>query len=156
MSAVSKVLILGRVEMDKKLSEVEEKVRAAEEEVWIRQAARCSSGHDQLNANSVEEEEDKIHNIISQEQEVVDSIQVKELELESLTEALLKSKKMASELRVCHVSSVTHQQEVELKAELKEVVEAWQREKVEMEDDLSLERERVAKLAIDAQEDEAN
>jgi len=54
------------------------------------------------------------------------------------------------------VSSVTHQQEVELKAELKELVEAWQREKVEMEDDLSLERECVAKLAIDAQEDEAN
>ena len=156
VSAVSKVLILGRVEMDKKCSEVEEKVRAAEEEVWIRQAARCSSGYDQLNANSVEEEEDKDHKIRSQEQEVVDNIQVKELELESLTEALVKSKKMASELRVCHVSSVTHQQEVELKAELKELVEAWQREKVEMEDDLSLERERVAKLAFDAQEDEAN
>ena len=156
VSAVSKVLILGRVEMDKKCSEVEEKVRAAEEEVWIRQAARCSSRHDQLNANSVEEEEDKNHKIRSQEQEVVDNIQVKELELESLTEALVKSKKMASELRVCHVSSVTHQQEVELKSELKEVVEAWQREKVEMEDDLSLERERVAKLAIDAQEDESN
>ena len=155
VSAVSKVLILGRVEMDKKCSEVEEKVRAAEEEVWIRQAARCSSGHDQLNANSIEEEEDKHHKIRSQEQEVVDNIQVKELELESLTEALVKSKKMASELRVCHVSSVTHQQEVELKAELKELVEAWQREKVEMEDDLSLERECVAKLAIDAQEDEA-
>ena len=43
-----------------------------------------------------------------------------------------------------------------MKAELKELVEAWQREKVEMEDDLSLERERVAKLAFDAQEDEAN
>ena len=156
VSAVSKVLILGRVEMDKKCSEVEEKVRAAEEEVWIRQAARCSSGYDQLNASSVEEEEDKNHKIRSQEQEVVDNIQVKELELESLTEALVKSKKMASELRVCHVSSVTHQQEVELKSELKEVVEAWQREKVEMEDDLLLERERVAKLAIDAQEDEAN
>ena len=158
VSAVSKVLILGRVEMDKKCSEVEEKVRAAEEEVWIRQAARarCSSGYDQLNANSVEEEEDKNHKIRSQEQEVVDNIQVKELELESLTEALVKSKKMASELRVCHVSSVTHQQEVELKAELKELVEAWQREKVEMEDELSLERERVAKLAFDAQEDEAN
>ena len=94
--------------------------------------------------------------MISQQQEVVDNIQVKELELESLTEALVKRKKMASKLRVCHVSSVTHQQEVELKAELKEVVEAWQREKVEMEDDLSLERERVAKLAIDAQEDEEN
>ena len=87
---------------------------------------------------------------------MVDKIQVKELELESLTEALVKSKKMASELRVCHVSSVTHQQEVELKAELKELVEAWQREKVEMEDELSLEKERVAKLAIDAQEDEEN
>merc|ERR1719357_2322027 len=156
VSAVSKVLILGRVEMDKKWSEVEEKVRAAEEEVWIRQAARCSSRHDQLNANSVEEEEDKNHKIRSQEQEVVDNIQVKELELESLTEALVKSKKMASELRVCHVSSMTHQQEVELKAELKEVVEAWQREKAEMEDELLLERERVAKLAFDAQEDEAN
>ena len=156
VSAVSKVLILGRVEMDKKCLEVEEKMRAAEEEVWIRQAARCSSGHDQLNANSVEEEEDENHKIRSQEQEVVDNIQVKELELESLTEALVKSKKMASELRVCHVSSVTHQQEVELKAELKEVVEAWQREKAEMEDDLLLERECVAKLAIDAQEDEEN
>ena len=51
---------------------------------------------------------------------------------------------------------MTHQQKVELKAELKEVVEAWQREKAEMENDLSLERERVAKLAIDAQEDEEN
>ena len=59
VSAVSKVLILGRVEMDKKCLEVEEKMRAAEEEVWIRQAAKCSSGHDQLNANSVEEEEEE-------------------------------------------------------------------------------------------------
>ena len=98
----------------------------------------------------------RLKEVLEEKEEVVDKIQVKELELESLTEALVKSKKMASELRVCHVSSVTHQQEVELKAELKELVEAWQREKVEMEDDLSLERECVAKLAIDAQEDEAN
>ena len=98
----------------------------------------------------------RLKEVLEEEEEVVDKIQVKELELESLTEALVKSKKMASELRVCHVSSVTHQQEVELKAELKELVEAWQREKVEMENDLSLERECVAKLAIDAQEDEAN
>ena len=98
----------------------------------------------------------RLKEVLEEEEEVVDKIQVKELELESLTEALVKSKKMASELRVCHVSSVTHQQEVELKAELKELVEARQREKVEMEDELSLEKERVAKLAIDAQEDEEN
>ena len=98
----------------------------------------------------------RLKEVLEEEEEVVDKIQVKKLELESLTEALVKSKKMASELRVCHVSSVTHQQEVELKAELKELVEAWQREKVEMEDELSLEKERVAKLAIDAQEDEEN
>ena len=36
-----------------KLKEVEEKVRPGEEEVWIRQAAKCSSGYDQLNAQSV-------------------------------------------------------------------------------------------------------
>ena len=98
----------------------------------------------------------RLKEVLEEEEEVVDKIQVKELELESLTEALVKSKKMASELRVCYVSSVTHQQEVELKAELKELVEARQREKVEMEDELSLEKERVAKLAIDAQEDEEN
>ena len=33
------------LKMDKKYSEVEEKTRAAEEEVWIRQAAKCSSGY---------------------------------------------------------------------------------------------------------------
>jgi len=94
-------------------------------------------------------------------------------------------KKMASELRSCHdvsnrdvdnilskkfkpssdVSSATHQQ-VKLKSELKEVLgEAvemwqtlwvWQRKKVELEGELSLERERLAKLAIDAEEAEGN
>ena len=63
------------------------------------------------------------------------------------------------------VSSATHQQ-VKLKSELKEVLgEAvemwqtlwvWQRKKVELEGELSLERERLAKLAIDAEEAEGN
>ena len=75
---------------------------------------------------------------------------------------LEKIKKMASELRSCHdVSSATRQQ-VKLKSELKEVVEmwqtlwVWQREKVELEGELFLERERLAKLAIDAEEAEGN
>ena len=87
---------------------------------------------------------------------------------------LEKIKKMASELRSCHdvsnrdvdnilskkfepssdVSSATRQQ-VKLKSELKEVLgEAvemwqtlWQREKAELEGELFLERERLAKLA---------
>ena len=83
------------------------------------------------------------------------------LERECLAQ-LEKIKKMASELRSCHdVSSVTHQQ-VKLKSELKEVVKevvemwqtlwVWQREKVELEGEL----ERLAQLAIDAEEDEGN
>ena len=54
---------------------------------------------------------------------------------------------MVSELRTCHVSSVTHQQEIELKTELKEVEELWMREKAELEDGLKAERERVTQLA---------
>ena len=85
------------------------------------------------------------------------------LERECLAQ-LEKIKKMASELRSYHdVSSATHQQ-VKLKSELKEVLgEAvemwqtlWQREKAELEGELFLERERLAKLAIDAEEAEGN
>ena len=65
---------------------------------------------------------------------------------------------------MCHVPSATRQQ-VKLKSELKEVVEEavemwqtlWQREKAELEgNELFLERERLAKLAIDAEEAEGN
>ena len=45
----------------------------------------------------------------------MENIQVKEVEMENLAEALVRSKKMVSELRTCHVSSVTHQQEIELR-----------------------------------------
>ena len=85
------------------------------------------------------------------------------LERERLAQ-LEKIKKMASELRSCHdVSSATHQQ-VKLKSELKEVIKEavelwqtlWQREKAELEGELFLERERLAKLAIDAEEAEGN
>ena len=54
--------------------------------------------------------------------------------MENLTKALVRSKKMVSELRTCHVSSVTHQQEIELKTELKEVEELWMIEKTELEE----------------------
>ena len=54
------------------------------------------------------------------------------------------------------MSSATRQQ-VKLKSELKEVVETpWQREKAELEGELFLERERLAKLAIGAEEAEGN
>ena len=78
---------------------------------------------------------------------MVENIQVKEVEMENLVEALMRSRKMVSELRTCHVSSVTHQQEIELKTELKEVEELWMREKAELEYGLALERERIAQLA---------
>ena len=77
-------------------------MRPGEEEVWIRQAAKCSSGYDQLNAQSVMEEKDRNNKSRSQQEDVVDNI-----ELESLTEAFVKIKKIASLLRSCHVSSVT-------------------------------------------------
>ena len=83
----------------------------------------------------------------SWQEKVVENIQVKEVEMENLTEALVKSKRMVSELRTCHVSSVTHQQEVELKTELMEVEKLWIREKVDLEDWLEVERKRIAQLA---------
>ena len=68
---------------------------------------------------------------------------------------LEKIKKMASELRSCHdVSSATRQQ-VKLKSvEMWQTL--WQREKAELEGELFLERERLAELAIDAEEAEGN
>ena len=44
-----------------------------------------------------------------------------EMEMENMMKALVRSQKMVSELRTCHVSCVIHQEEVELKTELKEV-----------------------------------
>ena len=59
----------------------------------------------------------------------------------------MRSKKMVSELRTCHVSSVTHQQEIELKTELMEVETMWMREKAKLENGLEIERKRVVQLA---------
>ena len=73
------------------------------------------------------------------------NIQVKEVEMENL--ALVRSKKMLSDLRTCHVSSVTHQQEIELKTELMEVETLWMREKAKLENGLEVERKRVVQLA---------
>ena len=67
--------------------------------------------------------------------------------MENLVEALMRSKKMVSELRTWHVSSITHQQEIALKTALNEVEELWMREKAELEDGLAVERERIAQLA---------
>ena len=64
----------------------------------------------------------------------------------------MRSKKMVSELRICHVSSVTHQQEIELKTELMEVETMWMREKAELKDGLEVERKRVVQLARELEE----
>ena len=48
-----------------------------------------------------------------------------EMEMENMMKALVRSQKMVSELRTCHVSCVIHQEEVELKTELKEVEKMW-------------------------------
>ena len=64
----------------------------------------------------------------------------------------MRNKKMVSELRTCHVSSVTHQQEIELKTELMEVETMWMREKAELKDGLEVERKRVVQLAIEPEE----
>ena len=104
--------------------------------------------------------------ITSPQEERVEMWQKEKAELEDelcLAQLVMKITKMSSELRSCHVSSATRQQ-VKLKSELKEVVEEavemwqtlWQREKAELEGELFLERERLAKLAIDAEKDEGN
>ena len=45
------------------------------------------------------------------------------------------------------MSSATHEQEIELKTELREVEKLWIREKAELEDGLQVERKRIAQLA---------
>jgi len=150
MASLSTDIVLGRADIDKKCCKVEEKARVVEEEVWHRQASTAS-----LNSSCTQSEshggfgepaQQKVRGKSWQEK-VVENIQVKEVEMENLTEALVKSKRMVSELRTCHVSSVTHQQEVELKTELMEVEKLWIREKVDLEDWLEVERKRIAQLA---------
>ena len=86
------------------------------------------------------------------QEKVVENIRVKEMEMENMIEALARSKKMVSELRTCHVSCVIHQEEMELKTEVKEVEEMWKREKAELEDGLDGERKRVALIAGELEE----
>ena len=135
MASLSTDIVLGRADIDKKCCKVEEKARVVEEEVWHRQASTAS-----LNSSCTQSEshggfgepaQQKVRGKSWQEK-VVENIQVKEVEMENLTEALVRSKKMVSELRTCHVSSDTHQQEIELKTELMEVEKMWIREKAEL------------------------
>ena len=149
MASLSTGMVLGRADIDQKCCKMEEKARVVEEEVWRRQASTVSLNLRSTQSNSPGEQVQEVGGIKSKscQEKVVENIQVKEVEMENLAEALVRSKKMVSELRTCHVSSVTHQQEIELKTELKEVEELWIREKAELEEGLVVERERVAQLA---------
>jgi len=156
MASLSTGMVLGRADIDQKCCKVEEKARVVEEEVWHRQAStvsiNSSCAQSQSRGGCVSTGELGQQKVgggsgKSWQEKVVENIQVKEVEMENLTEALVKSKRMVSELRTCHVSSVTHQQEVELKTELMEVEKLWIREKVDLEDWLEVERKRIAQLA---------
>ena len=158
MASLSTSMVLGRADITQKCSMIEEKARVVEEEVWRRQASRASlnirsaQSNNPVGSVSTEDLAQEGGGIKNRQAKVVQSIQVKEFEMENLIEALVKSKKMVSELRTCHVSTVTHQQEVELKTELKEVEELWMREKAELGDGLVAERERVTQLAKELEE----
>ena len=62
---------------------------------------------------------------------------------------LEKTKKMVSELSESELKEVVEET-------VEDMVEMWQREKAELEGELFLERERLAKPAIDAEEAEGN
>ena len=154
MASLSTGMVLGRADIDQKCCKVEEKARVVEEEVWHRQASTvslnssCAQSHSRGGFVSTgEPDQQKGGSGRSWQEKVVVNIQVKEAEMENLTEALVRSKKMVSELRTCHVSSATHQQEIELKTELMEVEKLWIREKAELEEGLQVERKRIAQLA---------
>ena len=154
MASLSTGMVLGRADIDQKCCKVEEKARVVEEEVW-----HCQTSTVSLNSSSAQSHsrggfvstgepgQQKVGSGRSWQEKVVVNIQVKEAEMENLTAALVRSKKMVSELRTCHVSSATHQQEIELKTELMEVEKLWIREKAELEDGLAVERKRIAQLA---------
>ena len=151
MASLSTGMVLGRADIDQKCCKMEEKARVVEEEVWHRQASTvslnssCKQSHGGL--GELAQQKDRGSSGKSWQEKVVENIQVKEVEMENLTEALVRSKKMVSELRTCHVSSATHEQEIELKTELMEVEKLWIREKAELEDGLQVERKRIAQLA---------
>jgi len=154
MASLSTGMVLGRADIDQKCCKVEEKARVVEEEVWHRQASTVSLNSSSTKSHSRggfvptgELAQQKVDSGRSWQEKVVVNIQVKEAEMENLTAALVRSKKMVSELRTCHVSSATHQQEIELKTELMEVEKMWIREKAELEEGLQVERERIAQLA---------
>jgi len=158
MASLSTTMVLGRADIDQKCCKMEEKARAVEEEVWRRQASRaslnisCAQSNIPDSLGSTGEQVQEDGGIKNRQARVVQSIQVKEFEMGNMTEALVRSKKMVSELRTCHVSTVTHQQEIELKTELKDVEELWMREKAELGDGLVAERERVTQLAKELEE----
>ena len=151
-------MLVGRAYIDQKCCKMEEKARVVEEEVWRCQASKvslnitCAQSNNPDGSVSTGEQAQEGGGIKNRQAKVVQSIQVKEFEMEKLAEALARSKKMVSELRTCHVSSVTHQQEIELKTELKEMEELWMREKAELEGGLVAERERVTQLAKELDE----
>ena len=156
MASLSTSMVLGRADIEQKCCKMEEKAKVVEEEVWRRQASTVSlnfsissqsNSRDGFVPTGEQVKEGGGDKSKSCQEKVVENIQVKEVEMDNLVEALMRSKKMVSELRTCHVSSVTHQQEIELKTELKEVEELWMREKAELEDGLAVERERIDQLA---------
>ena len=160
MADYSTGIVLGRADIEQKCSKVEEITRVLEEKVWQRQASSVAVTHhggQQLDSpdclGSGEQDQRRgENNDKSCQEKVVENIRVKEMEMENMMEALTRSKKMVSELRTCHVSCVIHQEEMELRTEVKEVEEMWKREKAELEDGLDGEIKRVALIAGELEE----
>ena len=160
MADYSTGIVLGRADIEQKCSKVEEITRVLEEKVWQRQASSVAvthHGRQQLDSpdclGSGEQDQRRgENNDKSCQEKVVENIRVKEMEMENMMEALARIKKMVSELRTCHVSCVIHQEEMELKTEVKEVEEMWKREKAELEDGLDGEIKQVALIARELEE----
>ena len=85
------------------------------------------------------------------ERHVGEELKEKAAELQGLNAVLKQSNELISEMKKCHISSVSHEREVELEAEIRMVEEEWQREKVELQVELQDIVEINKELEIDVQ-----
>ena len=125
----SDTMSVSRADMENITENLNAATGRAEKEVWRRSLKEDKEEQHQAPAAPSWSSE-------ATERHIEEKLEEKTAELQGLNAALKQSNELVSEMKKCHISSVSHEREVELEAEIRMVEEEWQREKEELQVEL--------------------
>ena len=144
VKGVSDTMSVNRADIENITENLNAANRKAEKEVWRRSLKEDKEEkHQEPTAPSWSGEATERH--------MEEELEAKTAEMQGLNAALKQSNELIIEMKKCHISSVSHEREVELEAEIRMVEEEWQREKVELQVELQDIVEINKELEIDVQ-----